>query len=258
MRTFTFQLAPYALAAAGWLVLALGCSLQEFDALSSGLGAQGGSAGQSGAGGARAGAGGMAGSGGLAGAGAIGGSTSGGAGGSAGETASGGQAGSAGGTGGSPDAGPIGPVNLIADPSFEVSHLPWLGFAGAILDDVTTQPHSGSKCVAVTNRTFTYSSAAYPAESVVTAGETYEVGMWVRAESGQHNANITLKTLCDGGTDTYTPISSGTDVVGTDWYYLEAEFTVPPCPLIELRLYLEGPAIDVVIYIDDVSLYLVE
>jgi hypothetical protein len=149
-------------------------------------------------------------------------------------------------------------VNLVVDPSFEDGHFPWLSFAGAILEDVTTQPHSGTMCVAITNRTDIFSSAAFPAETVVTPGETYEVGMWVRAESGQHPAIITLKTLCSGGTDAYTQISSGTDVVGTDWVYLEALFTVPMCVLVELRPYFEGPAADVVVYLDDASLYLVD
>ena len=259
MRTLPSSTALYTLACAGSLLWAHGCSLQEFDNLSSGLGEVGGSAGQSGGGGTRAGAGALGGSGGLADTGGMGGSSaSGGAGGTV--AGVGGQAGSstAGGTGGSPDAGPVEPVNLINDPSFEVSHAPWLGFAGAILEDVETQPHSGAKCVAVTNRTFAYSGPAYPAESVVTAGETYVVGAWVRAETGEHNVNLTLKSLCEGGTDTYGPIPGAAGVMGIDWLYLEGEFTVPSCPLVELRPYVEGPEIDAVFYLDDASLYLVE
>jgi hypothetical protein len=161
--------------------------------------------------------------------------------------------------GGNPDAGPVAPVNLIDDPGFESGHVPWLGFAGAILEDSTTEPHSGTKCVATTNRTFIYSSPAYPAETVVTSGETYEIGMWIRAESGAHNATIMLKSLCSGGADDYDPVTGAFGVVDTEWTYLEGQFIVPSCPvLVELRPYIEGPAVDVVIYIDDVSLLLVQ
>jgi endo-1,4-beta-xylanase len=150
------------------------------------------------------------------------------------------------------------PVNLVGDPSFEQGYSPWLGFGAAILENVTTQPHSGTKCIAATNRVDNFSGPAYPAHLIATEGETYTIGMWLRAETGAHNGELWLKTLCEGSAAIYGAIPGAFSVVDTEWAYIEGSFIVPTCELLELTAYVQGPAINMTLYMDDASLYLVE
>jgi hypothetical protein len=222
------------------------CTLQDFDVLSSewvGLGV--------GQGGAQGGSGGVAG-GGQSGSGP------------SGDSGGGGSAGNAG-------AGGVDPQNLIVNASFEAGHANWIGFGNSTILDVLGKAHSGDLCIASTNRTQSWEGPSYDALSIVTAGQAYQMGAWVRLDAGSDGASadagagdagtpeellqtvaLSFKSLCEGAPETYTPIRSM--AVGTTWRFLQGRLTVPSCTLNELRIYFEGPAPGIVFHVDDVSL----
>jgi carbohydrate binding protein with CBM4/9 domain len=223
-----------------------GCTLQDFDVLSSewvGVGA--------GQGGTQAGSGGVAGDGQ----------------GASGPIGNGGAGGSAGNAG----AGAGEPENLIVNPSFEAGHANWIGFGNSTILDVIGGAHSGDQCIASMNRTQSWEGPSFDALSIVTPGQVYQVGAWVRLDAGTPNGAadagsedagppvvapqavaLSFKSLCEGAPEVYTPIISM--AVGPTWRLLQARLTVPSCTLNELRIYFEGPAPGTVFYVDDVSL----
>jgi carbohydrate binding protein with CBM4/9 domain len=222
------------------------CTLQDFDVLSSewvSIGA--------GQGGTQAGSGGVGGNGGAS-----------------GSIDQGGAAGSSGNAG----AGAGEPENLIVNPSFEAGHANWIGFGNSTILDVLSGAHSGDQCIASTNRTQSWEGPSFDALSIVTPGQVYQMGAWVRLDAGTPNGAagdagsadagtpvvapqavaLSFKSLCEGAPEVYTPIISM--AVGTTWRFLQARLTVPDCTLNELRIYFEGPAPGRVFYVDDVSL----
>jgi hypothetical protein len=224
-----------------------GCTLQDFDVLSSEWGSVGG--GQGGT---------QAGSGGVGGAGQGGSGTS-------GDSGAGGSAGNAG-------AGAGEPVNLIVNSSFEAGHANWIGFGNSTILDVLSGAHSGDQCIASTNRTQSWEGPSYDALAIVTPGQVYQVGAWVRLDTGTPGGAaedagsedagtpvlapqavaLSFKSLCEGAPEVYTPLISM--AVGPTWRLLQARLNVPSCTLNELRIYFEGPAPGRVFYVDDVSL----
>jgi endo-1,4-beta-xylanase len=221
-----------------------GCTLQDFDVLSSEWVSVG--AGQGGT---------QAGSGGVGGQGASG---------PIGDSGAGGGAGQAG-------AGGSEPVNLIVNPSFEAGHANWIGFGNSTILDVLSNAHSGDQCIASTNRTQSWEGPAFDALAIVTPGQAYQMGAWVRlaatpngatGDAGSEDAGtpvvvpqavaLSFKSLCEGAPEVYTPIISM--AVGPTWRFLQARLTVPDCTLNELRIYFEGPTPGTVFYVDDVSL----
>jgi endo-1,4-beta-xylanase len=238
---------PYA--RLGWLSVPLsllGCSLQDFDALGSGNNSlvSGGSGGASGGNGASA-----AGSAAQSGSGGASGTNAGGSAGSGSAVAGGGAS-----AGTRADAGAA--PNLIANSSFEAGHSGWVGFGSSAILDVQEQPHSGSYCISSTHRSASWEGPARRIELDVTGGGRYAVEGWTRASKGSHVIGLSLKTVCEGAMETYSPIAA--TAVGTTWTVLGGEFTAPTCVLSELRVYFEGPPAAVDFFVDDVSMYAVD
>jgi hypothetical protein len=244
------------------------CSLQDFDALSSGesgLGASGsgtgGSAGRGGTSGASAGGNPAGGDGGTAPGAGSGGSGSGGDG-NGGAPNGGSGGGNAGGTAGTqtlPDGGAR--LNVLSDPGFEGGHVGWIRFGNADILDVDGEGRDGSRCIHVVNRTVSFEGpASPPLESLLEAGLRYRAEAWVRIEAGSDTVGISLKSVCTETGEDYLQLTTS-PVDDTDWSFLAGEFTVPAaaeCTLTELRFYIEGPDAGISFYVDDVGLYLVE
>jgi hypothetical protein len=244
-----------------------GCSLQDFDTLSSesagigGSSATGGTAGSSNPGG---------GAGGTSSSGGTGGSVSvpvAGNGGQAGRGGSSGATGgpSGGGTGGSdltPGDGGVVLVNLLSDPGFEGGHEGWSPFGDSTILDVNGEGRDGSRCIHVTDRPSTFSGPGSPLlETLLEPDRRYRAEAWVRMESTADTVGITLKSTCTENTlPTYTQLTSAAAVVA-DWTFLSGEFNVPSaatCTLTELLFYIEGPDPLYSFYVDDAGLYLVQ
>lgn len=247
-----------------------GCSLQNFDGLSSGgagsggsgglpnLGGSGGDAG--GAPGGRGGTGPVAGAGGQDG---TGGSQTGG--GAAGEGNPGGRGGSSGGRGGSSgssggslsgDGGTA--LNLLPDPSFTQGHTGWVRFGETVLVDTPGEGRDGSQCLVASARTQTYEGPSIDLQTLVVGGQAYTAEAWVRTSATTtQSVSISIKTTCTGAADVYTQLV--TELVASgEWLFLSGGFTAETCVLDEYTLYLEGPEIGVDLYVDDVGLYRVQ
>jgi hypothetical protein len=217
--------------------LLAGCSLQDFDSLSSGL--TGGNGGTGGSGGTS------------------GGSGTGGTGGLDGDASSGETGGSGGTTAGAGGSGQPQAGNLISDPSFEAGHTSWTGFGRSTILDVSTGARTGQKCIASGNRTESWEGPSYDAIVVAQPTKSYQMEAWLRLDVGaaQQTVNLSLKAACVGVEPTYTPLSS--IVASPEWTAVRGAFTVPDCTLQELRPYFEGPTPETVVYLDDVSLVFV-
>jgi hypothetical protein len=143
---------------------------------------------------------------------------------------------------------------LIPDPSFEGGHAGWMGFGDSHIIDVA-DAHSGGRSIMATNRQWTWEGPGYDIRSLVIAGEPYAVSAWVRNEFDSDSIILTLKTQCSGE-ETYTRLA--TRAVGADWMSIDASFFAPACAelevLEELVIYVEGPAAQKNLLLDDVSL----
>jgi hypothetical protein len=227
------------------------CSLSDFDSLSADLDADQLHNGDFPAGAAGGSSGGDAGTGPN-----VGGGGAGGDGGSSGE-GNGGSAGDDTPDGGSADEPEAGaPQNLFLDPTFEEGSPRWTPVGACNLALSTDNPRSGSHCLLTTNRlAATWEGPGYDLLGLLEQSTTYTATAWVRAPEGSFVVNWTFKNRCVDveGEALYTPLLSARAT--TTWTELTASFTTPPCPLIDSLLYVEGPAIGVEFYIDDVSLF---
>lgn len=252
-----------------------GCSLQSFDGLSgggSGAGSGGGGgllneAGRGGdAGGAPGGRGGAGPAAGAAGADGNGGARTGGAAGEGNPGGNGGSPASSGGgsgsTGSSPpqDAGTA--LNVLPDPSFTLGHASWVPgwqqFGATALSDAPGEGRDGSQCLLAAGRTQTYQGPSIDLTTFVVGGEVYRAEAWVRTSATTtQTVSISIKTTCNGASDAYNQVVTEL-VESEEWHLLSGELTAATCALVEYRLYIEGPASGVDIYVDDVGLYRVQ
>ena len=250
-----------------------GCSLQNFDGLSSAgsSAGAGGSAGLPNLGGSGGDAGGAPGGRGGTGPGPTGGA--GGRGGSGGTPAGGGTAGvgnlggngssdSNGGSAGS-GGGPLSEdggtaLNLLPDPSFTLGHTGWEQFGATGLADAPGEGRDGTQCLVARNRTQTFAGPSIDLQTLVVGGQVYRAEAWVRTSaSTTQSVSISIKTTCTGAGDVYTQVV--TELVASgQWLFLSGELTAETCALDEYWLYIEGPEIGVDLYVDDVGLYRVQ
>jgi hypothetical protein len=248
-----------------------GCSLQDFDALSSESATAGGSGAGTGTAGSSNPAGGAGGTSSGAGSGGSVSAPLAGSGGEAGTDGSNGggsnnnNGGSGGGTGGSdvtPVDGGVVAVNLLSDPGFEGGHQGWIPFGNSTILDVEGEGRDGSRCIHVTDRPSTFSGpGSPPLETLLEPDRRYRAEAWVRMQTAADTIGITLKSTCTENTAaTYTQLTSAAAITA-DWTFLLGEFNVPSaatCTLTELLFYIEGPEPINAFYVDDVGLYLVE
>jgi hypothetical protein len=224
------------------------CSLGDFDSLGAGLDENVGGAGAGGSAGSSGGTAGAGGSGGNAGSGNAGG----------GDAGSGGAGGSA----GAPDG------NLIPDGDFDSGSSSWtcFGMCTTLLSE--DDPRSGTRCLLTSNRTQVWEGPSLNLIGKVTAGETYRLSVWVRAELDDDpdaslpdtfSIGITQKRSCissDPPDGTFTQLSSGT--ASRAWSEQTAVFLAPDCAdLQESAVYLERAPAGASFCIDDTSLVLV-
>lgn len=146
--------------------------------------------------------------------------------------------------------------NLIPEPSFESGHSGWTAFGPSTIVDVEGSAHTGLKCIAATNRAAPWQGPMFAVDSVVAGGTSYEASAWVRVTEGNVMTHLTLRTLCEGMTDSYTAVAGS--LVGDEWTLLTGTFTAPTCTLDALDLFIEGPPAGVDIFVDDVELVAVQ
>ncbi|HVZ37355.1 MAG TPA: carbohydrate binding domain-containing protein, partial [Polyangiaceae bacterium] len=221
------------------VVCANGCSLTDFDSLSSGLAPTN----------TLDNAGGAANS--LADAGASGAGGSG-AGGSGPLLTAGSGTGDAGATS-TPPGPDAGASNLLVNPGFEDGFSRWTALGSCTLTLSTDNPHTGSECLSISNRSATWQGPGYDLMGVALEGANYTVTLWMRTDGDASTISLTYKRRCvDESAVTYLPLGSGT--LTGDWTELSAPLSIPNCTLGDSLIYVEGPPVGQSFYLDDTSL----
>jgi carbohydrate binding protein with CBM4/9 domain len=177
-------------------------------------------------------------------------------GGSGGAGGNGGEGGAVNGAGGTAGGGVGGDQtgNLLTNGNFDTGPTLWAPVGNCSTALSTTDARSADSCLMTTNRTQLWEGPGYPLNGVLTAGSTYRVAVWVRAEAGSYSMNLTYKKRCteDPAEGIYTQL--GTRLVTTDWSELVGVILAPDCALLESVLYVEAAPIGESYCIDDTSI----
>ncbi len=200
------------------------CSLQDYDALTSGVGGASALGGASGSGGASGGT-------------------------------SGGNAGTAG-VSAEPDAGP--PLNVFANASFDDGPSLWAPVGNCVTQLVTENPRSASNCLMTSNRTMDWEGPGYALMGRIEPGLTYEARVWARADAAgaEYTLKLTYKKRCTEDPAEGVFSTLGSRVVSDQWTELTGLLVAPECTLLESQLYVEGAPVGESYCIDDTSLLL--
>jgi hypothetical protein len=166
-------------------------------------------------------------------------------------------------------------TNLIQNPGFELGTSPWYTFTsstGTALLQVSSQyAHSGMYSGWVSDRTATFQGTAQDLTQSATQGQTYAASAWVLVENPgdagtgdagtdagpilDQPASITVAATClTDGASNITYLQAGAAAANSSsWTKVSGTFTVPVCTLTDLQFYVEGPAVGIDLYVDDVS-----
>lgn len=144
--------------------------------------------------------------------------------------------------------------NLMPNGDFENgSATGWFSWGGTI--GVTSSwIHSGNYALELSNRTGN-GPAAYSLTSLLAPGTDYSISMAVSIQgAAEAPVNITQKVECaDSGAD-YSWLANTNAVVEGEWTTLSGVLSVPNCEIADLLIYVEGPADNINIYLDDVQI----
>ncbi len=150
---------------------------------------------------------------------------------------------------------PVAAANLVANGTFESGTSGWFSWNGGTLSQSSARFHGGTKSLLVTNRA-SNAPAATNLTSVVKAGGTYPVSLWVSIDSTDGTSkqiNVTRKIACAGQSDSYAWVGNQVTVADDgQWVKISGTLTIPQCTLTDVQLYAEGGA-GADLYIDDVQ-----
>jgi endoglucanase len=149
-------------------------------------------------------------------------------------------------------------TTLIRNDGFEDADIKvaWTNFSTAVIG-VTTNAFVGQFAGVASNRTATTGGIAQDLRGVLTSGVTYWVSAWIRLDgpAGVTNSvTMAMKEDFAGSGVKYTTIKSGS-VPDTEWIRFAGIFRYRPTGAEEiLQLYVNGPATNYAIHLDDVQL----
>lgn len=145
----------------------------------------------------------------------------------------------------------FGDTNLLKNPGFENGTEGWSDRLCQI-EVVTTPVHSGAKSVKVSGRTAIWQGIKQDLLGKVTNGQTYKISAWVRLENaGPDIVTISIEQTDDNGTK-YKNVARES-VGSAEWVQLSGDFKLDASGTLKtLDVYLEGPAVDVNFFVDDV------
>jgi hypothetical protein len=164
----------------------------------------------------------------------------------------------------------VAPINLIQNPGFELGTSPWYTFTSstslALLQVSSQYAHSGTYSGWVSDRTATFQGTAQDLTQTATQGQTYAASAWVLVQNPgdagtdagaiqDQPASITVAATClTDGASNITYLQAGAAAANSSsWTKVSGSFTVPVCTLTALQFYVEGPAVGIDLYVDDVS-----
>jgi len=148
-------------------------------------------------------------------------------------------------------------MNVISDSDFESGTTDgWWTWGTGTVANTTARSVSGGHALVMTGR-----AAGAPLveslTSVVVPGKTYKVSLWATVgASPSDTVYVTTALQCSGGATSYGRLggwgNSKTIADGT-WVEFSGDLVVPDCALANVAFWLEGPAANVDLYIDHVS-----
>ena len=151
-----------------------------------------------------------------------------------------------------PDAEGVVP-NLIGNASFEAGTDGWFGF-GVPSVTLDSHEHTGRRAGLAAGRSDTWQGPAIDVSALVQPGWVYDASAFVSIRGATSDAvRLSAKITCPGAAATFTTLAA--DSAQQDSYLpLAGALSVPLCTQPEVILYVEGPAANVSILVDDVAL----
>lgn len=142
--------------------------------------------------------------------------------------------------------------NYVKNSSLEVGTRGWVTWGDASITTSTDRPHSGLRSALVTGRTGAWQGAVYDVAGQVRPG-SFDASVYARvAGSSSEPVRLTAQIIC-AGTQDFVPVAEAV-ATDTDWVNLTGEVSVPDCQLDAMNLYVEGPAVDIDLFVDDFTL----
>ncbi|MFM2058752.1 MAG: hypothetical protein RLY71_3137 [Pseudomonadota bacterium] len=152
---------------------------------------------------------------------------------------------------------PVLAANVLVNPTFEApgNATGWAGFGGTpVIAASTEQVHGGAQAALVSGRTATTVGVAQTVTSLLQSGRGHDVRVWVRSRQAVSAAYSLGIKLVDGAGTKYVVLDNRTVPAGK-WVKLGGYYKHSPTGTVTLaQLYLNGPAVGVDFFIDDVRL----
>jgi endo-1,4-beta-xylanase len=130
-------------------------------------------------------------------------------------------------------------TNLIVNGGFESGTTGWSLWGGQWT--ITSDCHSGSSAVLVSNRTASYHAAAKDITDLVSSGKDFTVSAWIKVTSSTKNLRATLAVNADGTTKYLSLFWTLNPAVGSFVQYSET-YNLSWTNLVSINLYFETDA----------------
>jgi hypothetical protein len=142
--------------------------------------------------------------------------------------------------------------NLLVNADMEGGTTGWLVWGAGTVASNTSVVHGGARSVLYTGRTASWNGPSQSATSMLANGASFTTIVWVRTQSGNPTAKVTLQVVAGGSTN-YVTLAQGA-VNSSGWTQLTGTVTVSwSGTLSSARFYVETTAGTDGLYIDDAS-----
>jgi hypothetical protein len=151
-------------------------------------------------------------------------------------------------------SGGSGGGNLLTNGTIENGTTGWTTFGSGSLSASSAVAHGGSRSLSITGRTASWNGPAQDVTGKLSNGRSYATTAWVRSQSGNPSAKVTL-ALTAGGTTSYTSLTPTASVGAGGWTLLSGTAAVSwTGTLSAATLYIETNAGTDDLYVDDVAI----
>ena len=151
-------------------------------------------------------------------------------------------------------AGGGGGGNLLTNGDAEGGTTGWSVFGSGTLSSVTGTVHGGSRSLGITGRTASWNGPSQNVTAQLVSGRSYTTSVWVRAQSGNPSAKVTL-ALTANGTTSYVQLTPAATLTTSGWTQLTGTASVSwSGTLTGATFYVETAAGTDGLLIDDASL----
>lgn len=130
----------------------------------------------------------------------------------------------------------------------------WVMFGGGNIEVTDTTAHSGTKSIKALNRKQTYQGPSITCDSLLTAGETYNISGWVYYEGDTNTTmSLTAKFVDSAGEVSYSQVK-GAEVQPDEWTELSNSSFVIPETAVEYTFYFECSDAEAEFFVDDITI----